>query len=183
SGTERCAEALEYAKNKFKVNFSHVVNIQGDEPFIKPQQILQLTEVLKDEKVEIATLAQKITDKNQLFDNNVVKLVFSHSNKAIYFSRATIPFIRGKKTNEWFEQTDFYKHIGIYAYRSDILPKLPLLKKHPLEIFESLEQNRWLANDLVIKVALTKYESPSVDTPDDLKYIEKLINTGKITIK
>jgi 3-deoxy-manno-octulosonate cytidylyltransferase (CMP-KDO synthetase) len=182
SGTERCAEALNLMQQKTGKTFSHVVNIQGDEPFISPEEINTLVNLLKDENVEIATLAQKINSQTALFDHNIVKVVFSHSQRAIYFSRATIPFVRGTEKEWWLEKTEFYKHVGIYAYRSDTLKTLSLLKNHAIETMESLEQNRWLANDLIIKVGFTEFESIGVDTLKDLEDIEMLIKLGKIKV-
>ncbi len=182
SGTERCAEALDVAEKLFHRKFDQVINIQGDEPFIKPLQIEMLLNVLALENTSVATLAAKICDKLQIFDANVVKVVFSESHKALYFSREPIPHVRGAERSIWHQKTDFYKHIGIYGYKADVLRKLPLLQAHPLELTESLEQNRWIANDYTIRLDISNLESISVDTPLDLAYIEKLISNGDLIV-
>jgi 3-deoxy-manno-octulosonate cytidylyltransferase (CMP-KDO synthetase) len=168
SGTDRCFEAYE----KIKENFDYVINIQGDEPFIFPEQINLLASCLKSD-VELATLVKKITDKETLFNPNTPKVIFSANNDAIYFSRQTIPYLRGIPVDEWLDKKDFYKHIGIYAYRTDLLKKITRLKVSDLEKAEALEQLRWLENGLKIKIAITEYESIGIDTPEDL---DKIIN-------
>jgi len=182
SGTERCAEALNIAEHIFNIGFEQVINIQGDEPFIQPEQINMLLNVLNMENTSIATLAARISDSAQIFDSNVVKVVFSQAHKALYFSREPIPHVRGAERNAWHEKTDFYKHIGIYGYKSDVLRKLPFLTAHPLEWSESLEQNRWIANDFIIRLDITNIESISVDTPEDLAYIQNQIKNGMLNI-
>lgn len=182
SGTERCAEALDKATQLFNTQFDLTINIQGDEPFILPEQIKQLANTFNDKKVQVATLAKKIENKELLFSPNAVKVVFSASGKALYFSRSVIPYIRGIDENEWLNKADFYKHLGIYAYRSEILKKLVAFPEHMLEKAESLEQNRWLSQDVNIHVGITDYESYSIDTPDDLENLNKLIQEGKIRL-
>lgn len=164
SGTDRCFEALSLQKTKF----DYVINIQGDEPFIQPEQIDLLAKLL-DGKTEIATLVKKIEDKEQLFNPNVVKAVVSSKGEALYFSRSTVPHIRNTAEIEWLNQHSFYKHIGMYAYRTDVLAQLTALPVSPLEKAESLEQLRWLENGFRIKVAETKTETIGIDTPEDLQ--------------
>jgi 3-deoxy-manno-octulosonate cytidylyltransferase (CMP-KDO synthetase) len=164
SGTDRCFEALTLLED----DFNYVVNIQGDEPFIKPEQIDLLTALL-DGEVYIATLVKKITDIESVVNPNVVKAVVAQNNNALYFSRAAVPFVRNAQPHEWLQSTTFYKHIGMYAYRTDILEKLTKLDVSPLEKAESLEQLRWLDNGYAIKTVETSLETLSVDTPDDLK--------------
>lgn len=164
SGTDRCYEALTLQKAKF----DYVINIQGDEPFIQPEQIDLLAELL-DGKTEIATLVKKIEDKDQLFNPNVVKAVVSEKGEALYFSRSTVPHIRNTTEGEWMNKHTFYKHIGMYAYRTDVLQQLTALPVSPLEKAESLEQLRWLENGFRIKVAETKTETIGIDTPEDLQ--------------
>jgi 3-deoxy-manno-octulosonate cytidylyltransferase (CMP-KDO synthetase) len=164
SGTDRCYEALTLQKTKF----NYVINIQGDEPFIQPEQIDLLAKLL-DGKTEIATLVKKIEDKDQLFNPNVVKAVVSEKGEALYFSRSTVPHIRNTTEGEWMNKHTFYKHIGMYAYRTDVLKQLTALPVSSLEKVESLEQLRWLENGFRINVAETKTETIGIDTPEDLQ--------------
>ncbi|HEY3430522.1 MAG TPA: 3-deoxy-manno-octulosonate cytidylyltransferase [Cyclobacteriaceae bacterium] len=164
SGTDRCYETLTLQQKEFK----YVINIQGDEPFIQPEQIDLLANLL-DGKTEIATLVKKIEDQEQVFNPNVVKAVVSKSGSALYFSRSPIPHIRNTKESEWLNGNTFYKHIGMYAYRADILKQLTALPVSSLEKAESLEQLRWLENGFKISVAETKTETIGIDTPEDLQ--------------
>ena len=163
SGTDRCFEAVSQQKEKY----DYVINIQGDEPFIKPEQIDLIASKL-DGKTEIATLVKAITDAEQLFNANVVKAVVSKEMKALYFSRATIPHLRNVPQEQWLEKQKFFKHIGMYAYRSDILKELIQLEVSSLEKAESLEQLRWVENGFSITVAETMLETLGIDTPEDL---------------
>lgn len=163
SGTDRCYEALTLQK----AQFDYVINIQGDEPFIQPEQIDLLAGLL-DGKTEIATLVKKIEDSEQLFNPNVVKAVVASNGETLYFSRSTVPHIRNTPEKDWLNKHTFYKHIGMYAYRTDVLKKLTALPVSPLEKAESLEQLRWLENGFRIKVAETKTETIGIDTPEDL---------------
>lgn len=163
SGTDRCYEAVSQQNEKY----DYVINIQGDEPFIKPEQIDLIASKL-DGKTEIATLVKAITDAEQLFNANVVKAVVSKEMKALYFSRATIPHLRNVPQEQWLEKQKFFKHIGMYAYRNDILKQLIALEVSSLEKAESLEQLRWLENGFSIAVAETMLETLGIDTPEDL---------------
>ena len=164
SGTDRIAEVANQLEG---VDF--VVNIQGDEPFIHPQQIDQLCDFIsKSSNFTIATLAKKIADADQLLNPNVVKVVFNQHQKALYFSRLPIPFQQREK-KDWLLHADYFKHLGIYAFRWKTLLKITNLPLGKLEKVESLEQLRWLEAGLDIGVAITKMESVSIDTPDDLK--------------
>ena len=163
SGTDRCFEALSLQHELF----DYVINIQGDEPFIQPEQIDLLAKKL-DGLTEIATLVKSIDHEAYLFNPNVVKAVISKDWKALYFSRSPIPHIRNTEHNLWLSKHNFYKHIGMYAYRSDILEKLTTLEVSHLEKAESLEQLRWLENGFHIAVAETKTETIGIDTPEDL---------------
>lgn len=174
SGTERCNEVLTILSRDFAQSIDGVINIQGDEPFIDPTQIDKLAMLLQDKEVEIATLMKKISEKTELFNENVVKVVINQYSKALYFSRNPIPFCRGIAHEHWILTNTFYKHIGIYAYRSDVLAKLVAEVPAPLELAESLEQLRWLSNGYSIDVAETETESIAIDTPDDLT---KVLNT------
>jgi 3-deoxy-manno-octulosonate cytidylyltransferase (CMP-KDO synthetase) len=163
SGTDRCFEALQLQKEKY----DYVINIQGDEPFIDPVQINLLASLL-DGTTELATLAKRIEKEEQLFNPNVVKIVFNQLYEALYFSRSTIPYIRNVDQANWLSKYRFYKHIGMYAYRADVLEKITNLEISPLEKAESLEQLRWIDNGFKIKVAETDIETLGIDTPQDL---------------
>lgn len=167
SGTERCAEVFHKLKNAGNI-FDVVINIQGDEPFIDPKQINLIASCFTENSVQIATLSKKIIEEKELFDPNVVKVISDINGKAIYFSRQSIPFIRGINSKNWLQLSKHYKHIGIYGYRSSVLEKVVLLHKTPLEDVESLEQLRWIENGYAIKVKETDIESFGVDVPDDL---------------
>lgn len=164
SGTDRCNEAIRRA-GKF---YEFVINIQGDEPFISPKLIDALTSSLTN-KVELATLVKRIGSPKDLRNRNVVKVVLNYRKEAIYFSRSPIPFVRDHEENHWIQHHTFYKHIGIYAYRSDILDSITKLRPSILEKAESLEQLRWVENGYSIKVTETALESRGIDTPEDLK--------------
>jgi len=170
SGTDRCAEAINHLEKP--VDF--IINIQGDEPFIQPAQISLLASVLNPE-TELATLVKKIDSEEVLFNPNTPKVLLSQQSEAIYFSRSTIPYIRGAAPNEWLGKHTFYKHIGIYAYRSDILEKITKLPQSSLEMAEQLEQLRWIENGYRIKAAITNIESIGIDTQEDLEKARKLV--------
>ncbi len=168
SGTERCFEAYEKYRKKTGFDADVIVNIQGDEPFIKEDHIQKVISGFVKEETEIVTLAKLIDSQEELFSSNQPKVVFNSFNEALYFSRSPIPFMRAIKKDLWIEKNDYYKHIGIYAYRTEVLEKIVQFKPSKLEKAESLEQLRWLENGMTIKVELTKYDSQSVDTPEDL---------------
>jgi 3-deoxy-manno-octulosonate cytidylyltransferase (CMP-KDO synthetase) len=165
SGTDRCYEALLQQQKKYE----YVINIQGDEPFIHPEQIDLLARQLNG-VTEIGTLVKKITTEDQLFNPNVVKAVISNKGSALYFSRAAIPHVRNILEKEWLKKHAFYKHIGMYAYRTDVLQQLTNLPVSFLEKAESLEQLRWLENGFTITVAETQIETIGIDTPEDLQH-------------
>jgi len=173
SGTDRCLEALYQEKE----SYDFVINIQGDEPLIDPQQIDTLAGHL-EESTEVATLAKKIQQQDELFNPNVVKVVFDQNHRALYFSRSTIPFIQGHPQKTWLESHPYYKHLGIYAYRSDLLQKYSELEISQLEKSESLEQLRWLDSGYSIKIVETHLETIGVDTPEDLEKIKVLLAKG-----
>jgi 3-deoxy-manno-octulosonate cytidylyltransferase (CMP-KDO synthetase) len=164
SGTDRCYEALTLQEKQYE----YVVNVQGDEPFIQPEQISLLCSLL-DGKTEIATLVKAIDNSEALFNPNVVKAVISKKGEALYFSRSTIPYLRNIATENWLSSHTFFKHIGMYAYRSDILERITALPIGILEKAESLEQLRWRENGFSIKAAETNSESLGIDTPEDLE--------------
>jgi 3-deoxy-manno-octulosonate cytidylyltransferase (CMP-KDO synthetase) len=180
SGTDRCAEALEiYSRSKGK-SFDVVINIQGDEPFVKPTQIEFLKKCFNDPQTQIATLIKPIIDNQVIFDPNRPKVVIDTMSFAMYFSRSAIPFIRDKNQSAWEVNHTFYQHIGMYAYQSSILHKLTALLPGNLEKAESLEQLRWLENGFKIKTAITEDETYGIDTPEDLERIIKLINKREL---
>ncbi len=164
SGTDRCFEALSQQKEKY----DYVVNIQGDEPFIAPDQIDLLTFLL-DGETELATLIKAIEKEDQLFNPNVVRVVINKNNEAIYFTRSTIPYLRNIQQKDWLTHHTFFKHIGMYAYRSDVLQLITKLDMSSLEKAESLEQLRWIENGFKIKVAKTRTETIGIDTQEDLE--------------
>ncbi len=164
SGTDRCAEVAK-AFPAAKI----ILNVQGDEPFIQPEQIDLLAEtLLQNPAYQIATLAKKISDSAQLFNSNVVKVVASPTNEAIYFSRHPIPFFRGTAPENWLNEHDYFKHIGLYAFRSHTLQSIAKLLPSPLEKAESLEQLRWLENGLRIAIGITELETIGIDVPEDV---------------
>ena len=167
SGTDRCLEALELSG----IAADGIINVQGDEPFVDPSQLEQLTRLILEPDVSIATLAKEITDSSALFDPSKVKVVFNAHGRALYFSRQAIPFQRDRKPEEWISYHTYYKHIGLYAYKPDALRAICNLQPSSLEKAESLEQLRWLENGYSIAVAVTEIETPSVDTPADLQAI------------
>lgn len=168
SGTDRCAEAADHIRSQnYMVDV--VINIQGDEPFIRPDQISLLASCFDDEQVNIATLVRKTQPGEDIFEPNQVKAVLDKNGYALYFSRAAIPYQRGVDVKEWSSKHTYYKHIGLYAYRYETLKKITMLPQGSLEIAESLEQNRWLENGYSIKTALTAWENIGIDTPEDLE--------------
>jgi len=167
SGTDRCAEVVRQLDDEFQV----VINIQGDEPFIDPNQINQLCQCFDDEKTDIATLIKKVDNQEELFNPNKPKVIIDGNNFALLFSRATIPYLKGWDKDLWLSKYTFYKHIGIYGYRTPVLKKIAQLPVSNLEKAEGLEQLRWLENELNVKVAITSHEAISIDTPEDLEKI------------
>lgn len=173
SGTDRCFEAYEKVKREKQTDYDVVVNIQGDEPFIEPQQIKQLTACFEDPSVHIATLAKQFDNPTDIFDPNKVKVVFSVAQTAVYFSRSPIPYCRGVEREQWIATTPYYKHVGMYAYRPAVLKAITQLPPGRLEKAESLEQLRWLENGYTIAVRITDHESIGIDTPEDLEKANK----------
>ncbi|MBA4321915.1 MAG: 3-deoxy-manno-octulosonate cytidylyltransferase [Odoribacter sp.] len=176
SGTDRCSEAASKIESETGLLIDVVINIQGDEPFIKPDQIDLLISCFNDDSVEIATLVRKVTEGEDLSNTNQVKVVIGVNGDAIYFSRAIIPYLRDVDLTEWSYKHIFYKHLGIYAYTTHTLKKLTALNRSSLEIAESLEQNRWIENGFRIRTAITEWESIGIDTPEDLEKAKDLIN-------
>lgn len=173
SGTDRCCEALDLLKTKYDA----VVNIQGDEPFIDPKQIDLLVDLIVRDDTPLASLAKRIDDEDELFSPNAVKVVVNQEGNAMYFSRNPIPFMRNVDRDEWLAKGRFYKHIGIYAYKADVLRQVARMEPSALEQAESLEQLRWLENGLAIRMALSDADNISIDTPDDLHRAEQYAQT------
>ncbi len=170
SGTDRCNEVIR-SLSKTGQNFDVAINIQGDEPFLNPGQIETVIQSFKnDAKIKISTLIKKIQQSDELFNPNVVKAIINHDGKAIYFSRSPIPFLRDKAQNQWLNHHSFFKHIGIYGYRTEVLKEICELKKSDLEKSENLEQLRWIENGYQIHTEITNIENKAIDTPEDLKF-------------
>lgn len=168
SGTDRCAEII----NKVS-GFDVAINIQGDEPFIDPQQIDLLVSCFQQENTQIATLIRKIEQLQDLENTNKPKVVINNKQEAVYFSRQAIPYYRGKDMRDWLKEMDYYNHIGIYGYRTEILKEISKLPVSKLELAESLEQLRWIDNGYQIKTAISNHLNEAIDTPEDLQYILK----------
>ena len=176
SGTDRCAEAITRIIEATHSPIDVVINIQGDEPFIRPEQIGLLMKCFTGEDVKIATLVRRTEPGEDIFNINQPKVVLNTDGDAIYFSRAAIPFIRDIEQSNWSKKHTFYKHIGLYGYRTEILQKITLLARSSLEISESLEQNRWLENGFKIRTAVTIWETIGIDTPEDLEKAKLNLN-------
>lgn len=168
SGTSRIGEVVENLSFLGKCPYDVVVNIQGDEPFIDPSQIDLVVSLFKNPDVQIGTLIKEIRNNDDLFNANVVKVVADHEGKALYFSRSPIPYLRGVPQDNWLDKYEYFRHIGLYAYRSSILKPIINLEDAPPETAESLEQLRWLYNGYNIHTAITDIETIGIDTPDDL---------------
>ncbi len=168
SGTDRCREALD----KIGSDYNLVVNVQGDEPFVHPTQLRALIDSFSDAHTQIATLVKPFatdTPVEDLENPNTPKVVVDGAGYALYFSRSVVPYLRGIPREEWLQHHTFYKHIGLYAYRSDVLRRISELPPSPLEQAESLEQLRWLEAGLTIRVETTDHETIGIDTLEDLQ--------------
>lgn len=176
SGTDRCYEALQKVGGDYDI----VINVQGDEPFIQPEQIRSLVSCFEDEATDIATLVKPFTPEDgieALENPNSPKVVISRDMKAIYFSRSVIPYIREVERSEWLTKHTFYKHIGMYAFRAKTLGEVTALAQSSLELSEKLEQLRWLESGYRIGVGITNIETIGIDTPDDLRRAEEFLAT------
>ena len=171
SGTDRIEEAAE----KIQTQADIIINVQGDEPFIQPSQIETLCELFKHPQTQIATLGKPFEDIEAVKNTNSPKIVTNYQGFAVYFSRSVIPFVRGIEENEWLEHFPYLKHLGIYAYRREILKEITKLPMSSLEKAESLEQLRWLQNGYRIRVGITNVETIGIDTPKDLERAEAFI--------
>jgi len=172
SGTDRCAEVAAQHPE-----YTVIINIQGDEPFIDPEQIALVASCFSEPGTQLATLIKKINTTEELYNFSSPKVVINTRSEAIYFSRAAIPHVRGEEPQRWLYHNTYYKHIGIYGYNSDVLQQVTKLPLSSLEKAESLEQLRWIENGYRIKVAETELETYAIDTPQDL---EKLLLTMKL---
>ncbi len=172
SGTDRCAEAAVLLEHD--VDFDAVVNVQGDEPFVRAEQIKQLVSCFDDD-TNIATLVREIDDTDELFNPNRPKVVLDNKNNALYFSRSPVPHVRGEKEGNWHSYHQFWSHVGMYAYRKNVLQEITRLAPGKLEKAEALEQLRWLENGYSIKTAVTSFQSIGIDTPADLQAAELLL--------
>lgn len=179
SGSDRCYEAYCKIGGEFDV----VVNIQGDEPFIQPSQLITLKECFNDSSIHIATLVKPFTNENTFADLeniNSPKVVVDKNMNALYFSRSIIPFQRNVEKEDWISNHVYYKHIGLYAYKTNVLKEITSLPKSSLEAAESLEQLRWLENGYKIKVGLTDIETIGIDTPEDLQRAEEYLKQSTL---
>ena len=174
TGTDRCYEAL----TKLPETYDVVINIQGDEPFIAIDQIEALKNCFVSDQIQLATLVKPFdanTSIDELENPNTPKVILSKTGEAICFSRSVIPYLRGVEKSQWAGAHTYYKHIGIYAYRTDILVQITKMTQTPIEKAESLEQLRWLENGLHIHVAITHSDNHSIDTPEDLQRVVALM--------
>ncbi len=176
SGTDRCLEAAELYCASQKLDFDVIINVQGDEPFIDISQINLLKACFKISNVDIATLVSPFAlDVEQIMDPNNVKVTFAANGKALYFSRSPIPYLRDVVPENWATAHEYFHHLGMYAYRFDVLSEITQLPVSSLEKAESLEQLRWLENGYNVFVKKTNIRSIGIDTPEDLARAEALI--------
>jgi len=168
SGTDRCREAVQIIEEQTGIEYGIVINVQGDEPFIKPEQLELIKTCFYRDTVQIATLVKPVTNTGDLLDPNRPKVVVNYQGEAMYFSRSPIPFIRGMDPSKWLREHDYYMHIGLYGYRKKVLYEITKMEQSALEIAESLEQLRWLENGYRIFTVLTEYDSFGIDTPEDV---------------
>ena len=174
SGTDRCWEAYQKQGEEYDV----VINVQGDEPFIAHSQLRAIMDCFNDETTDIATLVKPFSEEDgveALENPNSPKVVLDKQSRAIYFSRSVIPYLRGVEREEWLKKHTYYKHIGMYAFRADVLRQVTSLEQSPLELAESLEQLRWLENGYKIGVGISDVETVGIDTPEDLQKAEEFL--------
>jgi 3-deoxy-manno-octulosonate cytidylyltransferase (CMP-KDO synthetase) len=173
SGTDRIEEAAEKTGTQADV----IINIQGDEPFVQPSQIKTLMQLFDNADTQIGTLGKHFENIEAVNNPNSPKIVTDKQGFALYFSRSVIPYIRGAQDNEWLSHFPFLKHLGLYAYRREVLHEITQLPQSSLEIAESLEQLRWLENGYRIRVGLTDVETVGIDTPEDLQRAEEFLKS------
>lgn len=174
SGTDRCAEALDAVEKATGRRFDVVVNIQGDEPFVNEEHFVSIKKTFDDPATQIATLVKRFGADEDIFNANSPKVAVSAAGFALYFSRSVIPYVRGAAQQEWSGNYPYLKHIGLYAYKADVLRRITLLPPGRLEAAESLEQLRWLENGYSVKVAEITTETVAIDTPEDLVRVTEL---------
>ena len=179
SGTDRCREAAEKIAAATDLSFDVVINIQGDEPFLHPEMFESLKSCFDDGTADIATLVNPVVELEEIFNPSEAKVVFDKDKDALYFSRSPVPYVMEVEKADWLEHHTFYKHVGVYAYKMEVLKEITELSVSPLEATERLEQNRWLEHGYKIKVEITHHESIPVDTPEDLKRVEKLLKNSR----
>lgn len=172
SGTDRIEEAAE----KIATDADVIINVQGDEPFIQRSQIETVCQCFEDPNTQIATIGKPFSDMQAVGNPNSPKIVIDNNGYAMYFSRSVIPFVRGVERTEWINFYPFLKHIGLYAYRRNVLNEITQLAQSSLEKAESLEQLRWLQNGYRIKVGITDVETIGIDTPNDLQRAEEYLS-------
>lgn len=170
NGTDRCREVIE----KHLFNYDVIINIQGDEPYVHPEQIDKLCSLFENENVKLGTLAKQTHLADDILNPSRVKVVIDKNMDALYFSRSPIPFFRGKDNNEWGKHHVYYKHLGLYGYRKESLLKYNQLKPSELEAAEALEQLKWLENGFKMRVGITEHNSYAIDTPEDLEELLKM---------
>ena len=173
SGTDRIEEAAE----KISTDADVIINIQGDEPFVQASQILTLQRLFDAPETQIGTLGKRFEEMDAVINPNSPKIVCDLRGFALYFSRNVIPYIRGREPQDWIDHYPYLKHLGIYAYRREVLREVTSLPQSPLEVAESLEQLRWLENGYRIRVGLTDVETVGIDTPEDLQRAEEFLKT------
>jgi len=177
SGTDRIQEAVEKIEEGGKRNEKEtvIINVQGDEPFIQPSQIETLMQLFDDPTTQIGTLGKRFERMEEVQNPNSPKIVVDRRGFALYFSRSVIPYVRGQEPQQWLASYPYLKHLGIYAYRREVLAEVTRLPQSALEKAESLEQLRWLENGYRIRVGLTDVETVGIDTPDDLHRAEAFL--------
>jgi 3-deoxy-manno-octulosonate cytidylyltransferase (CMP-KDO synthetase) len=175
TGTNRCLEAYEIVQQNSPLTFDFVINIQGDEPLLEPEQLRCLISCFNDPSTELATLVIPVYSEADLFNESEVFVVFDKNKKALYFSRSVIPHVRGIHKTQWLTHHTFYKHLGMYGFKVDSLREFAQLPQTKLELVESLEQNRWIENGGVIKIEITQHDSIPVDTIDDLERVRRIV--------
>lgn len=178
SGTDRVREAYHKVCEALGTDYDVVINVQGDEPFIAPQQIQAVQDCFMDPQTDIATLVKPFHPEDgleALLNPNSPKVVLGAHSQALYFSRSVIPYLRGIPQEQWLEKHTFLKHIGLYAYRPEALERITTMPQSPMEIAESLEQLRWLENGMRITVRQVDIETVGIDTPEDLERAEKFL--------
>lgn len=174
TGTNRCLEAYDVFTSGSAINFDVIVNIQGDEPLLEPEQIKLLISCFVDDSTELATLVNPVAENENLFEGGVYVVLDKYKN-ALYFSRSVIPYVRDEDKSNWQKKHQYFKHVGMYAFTPTALREFSTLQQTSLELAESLEQNRWLENGKKIKVAISQYHTIPVDTLADLKNVRAIV--------